>query len=135
MPNNGWFEIKDDGMGKIMLTLNGKKVPLRFTVSQQERLLEFGERRDQREKKYAEEKENVKRNILKERAEDDLDICYIALNPKADSIDFDKEDINSMLDIDQQRLIASIWMDRKVLTPSFNSLEKDLEKQEKQGNA
>ena len=135
MPNNGWFEIKDDGMGKIMLTLNGKKVPLRFTVSQQERLLEFGERREQREKKYAEEKENVKRNILKERAEDDLDICYIALNPKADSIDFDKEDINSMLDIDQQRLIASIWMDRKVLTPSFNSLEKDLEKQEKQGNA
>ena len=134
MPNNGWFEIKDDGMGKIMLTLNGKKVPLRFTVSQQERLLEFGERREQREKKYAEEKENVKRNILKERAEDDLDICYIALNPKADSIDFDKEDINSMLDIDQQRMIASIWMERKVLNPSFSSINKDLEKQEKQGN-
>ena len=63
-----------------------------------------------------------------------MDICYIALNPKADSIDFDKEDINSLLDIDQQRLIASIWMDRKVLTPSFTSIEKDLEKQEKQGN-
>ena len=131
MPNNGWFDIKDDGMGKIMLTLNGKKVPLRFTVSQQERLLEFNERR---EKRYADENENAKRNFLKDRAEDDLDICYIALNPKADSIDFDKEDINSLLDIDQQRLIASIWMDRKVLTPSFTSIEKDLEKQEKQGN-
>ena len=131
MPNNGWFDIKDDGMGKIMLTLNGKKVPLRFTVSQQERLLEFNE---QREKRYADENENAKRNFLKDRAEDDLDICYIALNPKADSIDFDKEDINSLLDIDQQRLIASIWMDRKVLTPSFTSIEKDLEKQEKQGN-
>lgn len=131
MSNNGWFDIKDDGMGKIMLTLNGKKVPLRFTVSQQERLLEFNE---QREKRYADENENAKRNFLKDRAEDDLDICYIALNPKADSIDFDKEDINSLLDIDQQRLIASIWMDRKVLTPSFTSIEKDLEKQEKQGN-
>ena len=131
MPNNGWFDIKDDGMGKIMLALNGKKVPLRFTVSQQERLLEFNE---QREKRYANENENAKRNFLKDRAEDDLDICYIALNPKADSIDFDKEDINSLLDIDQQRLIASIWMDRKVLTPSFTSIEKDLEKQEKQGN-
>ncbi len=131
MPNNGWFDIKDDGMGKIMLTLNGKKVPLRFTVSQQERLLEFNE---QREKRYADENENAKRNFLKDRAEDDLDICYIALNPKADSIDFDKDEINSLLDIDQQRLIASIWMDRKVLTPSFTSIEKDLEKQVKLGN-
>ena len=126
MPNTGWFDIKDDGMGKIMLTLNGKKVPLRFTVSQQERLLEFNE---QREKRYADENENAK-----DRAEDDLDICYIALNPKADSIDFDKDEINSLLDIDQQRLIASIWMDRKVLTPSFTSIEKDLEKQVKLGN-
>ena len=131
MPNTGWFDIKDDGMGKIMLTLNGKKVPLRFTVSQQERLLEFN---DQREKRYADENENAKRNFLKDRAEDDLDICYIALNPKADSIDFDKDEINSLLDIDQQRLIASIWMDRKVLTPSFTSIEKDLEKQVKLGN-
>ncbi|MBQ3643051.1 MAG: hypothetical protein II961_00505 [Candidatus Riflebacteria bacterium] len=131
MPNTGWFDIKDDGMGKIMLTLNGKKVPLRFTVSQQERLLEFNE---QREKRYADENENAKRNFLKDRAEDDLDICYIALNPKADSIDFDKDEINSLLDIDQQRLIASIWMDRKVLTPSFTSIEKDLEKQVKLGN-
>lgn len=131
MPNTGWFDIKDDGMGKIMLTLNGKKVPLRFTVSQQERLLEFNE---QREKRYADENENTKRNFLKDRAEDDLDICYIALNPKADSIDFDKDEINSLLDIDQQRLIASIWMDRKVLTPSFTSIEKDLEKQIKLGN-
>lgn len=131
MPNTGWFDIKDDGMGKIMLTLNGKKVPLRFTVSQQERLLEFNE---QREKRYADENENAKRNFLKDRAEDDLNICYIALNPKADSIDFDKDEINSLLDIDQQRLIASIWMDRKVLTPSFTSIEKDLEKQVKLGN-
>ncbi len=131
MPNTGWFDIKDDGMGKIMLTLNGKKVPLRFTVSQQERLLEFNE---QREKRYADENDNAKRNFLKDRAEDDLDICYIALNPKADSIDFDKDEINSLLDIDQQRLIASIWMDRKVLTPSFTSIEKDLEKQVKLGN-
>jgi hypothetical protein len=131
MPNTGWFDIKDDGMGKIMLTLNGKKVPLRFTVSQQERLLEFNE---QREKRYADENENAKRNFLKDRAEDDLDICYIALNPKADSIDFDKDEINSLLDIDQQRLIASIWMDRKVLTPSFTSIEKDLEKQVKLEN-
>lgn len=131
MSNTGWFDIKDDGMGKIMLTLNGKKVPLRFTVSQQERLLEFNE---QREKRYADENENAKRNFLKDRAEDDLDICYIALNPKADSIDFDKDEINSLLDIDQQRLIASIWMDRKVLTPSFTSIEKDLEKQVKLGN-
>jgi hypothetical protein len=131
MPNTGWFDIKDDGMGKIMLTLNGKKVPLRFTVSQQERLLEFNE---QREKRYTDENENAKRNFLKDRAEDDLDICYIALNPKADSIDFDKDEINSLLDIDQQRLIASIWMDRKVLTPSFTSIEKDLEKQVKLEN-
>ena len=43
MPNNGWFDIKDDGFGRITLDLSGKKVPLRFTVSQQERLIQFQE--------------------------------------------------------------------------------------------
>lgn len=128
MPNNGWFDIKDDGFGRITLDFGNKKVPLRFTVSQQERLLEF---QDQREKKYK-ENESEKRNILKDRAEDDLDICYIALNPKPDTADFEKEDINSMLDVDQQRMIASIWMERKVLNPSFASINSDLQKQ---GNA
>ena len=128
MPNNGWFDIKDDGFGRITLDFGNKKVPLRFTVSQQERLIEF---QDQREKKYK-ENESEKRNILKDRAEDDLDICYIALNPKPDTVDFDKEDINSMLDVDQQRMIASIWMERKVLNPSFTSINSDLQKQ---GNA
>lgn len=130
MPNNGWFDIKDDGFGRITLDFGNKKVPLRFTVSQQERLIEF---QDQREKKYK-ENESEKRNILKDRADDDLDICYIALNPKSDTVDFEKEDINSMLDVDQQRMIATIWMERKVLNPSFSSINKDLEKQEKMGN-
>ena len=132
MQNNGWFDIKDDGFGRITLDFGNKKVPLRFTVSQQERLIQFQE---QREKKYSDIKENVKRNILKDRAEDDLEICYIALNPKPDKVDFEKEDIDSMLDIDQQRLVASIWMDRKVLNPSFTSLNKDIVASSEKGNA
>lgn len=79
--------------------------------------------------------ENTK-NVLKLRAEDDLNTCFIALNPLPDKVDFTKEDftkedINLFLDLDQQRLLASIWMGRKVLSPSINPIHNDLEASKK----
>lgn len=126
---NGWFKINDEGFNQIIIEIGNKKIPLRFTVYQQERLLELQEKREAELKNI---EENSK-NVLKLRAEDDLNTCFIALNPLPEKIDFTKEDINLFLDLDQQRLLASIWMGRKVLSPSMNPIHNDLEAS-KRGN-
>lgn len=130
MQTNGWFKLNDNGFGQITIEIGSKKVPLRFTVSQQERLLEMQEKRENELKEGGIEN----KNILKFRAEDDLDTCYIALNPLPDKEEFSKGDINLYLDLDQQRLLASVWMTRKVLSPSVNSINADLETSSKKGN-
>lgn len=130
MQTNGWFKLNDNGFGQITIEIGSKKVPLRFTVSQQERLLEMQEKRENELKEGSIEN----KNILKFRAEDDLDTCYIALNPLPDKEEFSKGDINLYLDLDQQRLLASVWMTRKVLSPSVNSINADLETSSKKGN-
>lgn len=130
MQSNGWFKLNDNGFGQITIEIGPKKVPLRFTVSQQERLLEMQEKRENKLK----EGDIENKNILKFRAEDDLDTCYIALNPLPDKEEFSKGDINLYLDLDQQRLLASVWMTRKVLSPSVNSINADLETSSKKGN-
>lgn len=124
---NGWFKIHDEGFNQIIVEIGSKKIPLRFTVYQQERLLELQEKREEELKNI---EENTK-NVLKLRAEDDLNTCFIALNPLPDKVDFTKEDINLFLDLDQQRLLASIWMGRKVLSPSINPIHNDLEASKK----
>lgn len=124
---NGWFKIHDEGFNQIIVEIANKKIPLRFTVYQQERLLELQEKREEELKNI---EENTK-NVLKLRAEDDLNTCFIALNPLPDKVDFTKEDINLFLDLDQQRLLASIWMGRKVLSPSINPIHNDLEASKK----
>lgn len=124
---NGWFKIHDEGFNQIIVEISSKKIPLRFTVYQQERLLELQEKREEELKNI---EENTK-NVLKLRAEDDLNTCFIALNPLPDKVDFTKEDINLFLDLDQQRLLASIWMGRKVLSPSINPIHNDLEASKK----
>ena len=124
---NGWFKIHDEGFNQIIVDIGNKKIPLRFTVYQQERLLELQEKREEELKNI---EENTK-NVLKLRAEDDLNTCFIALNPLPDKVDFTKEDINLFLDLDQQRLLASIWMGRKVLSPSINPIHNDLEASKK----
>ncbi len=130
MQTNGWFKLNDNGFGQITIEIGSKKVPLRFTISQQERLFEMQEKRENELKEGGIQN----KNILKFRAEDDLDTCYIALNPLPDKEEFSKGDINLYLDLDQQRLLASVWMTRKVLSPSVNSINADLETTSKKGN-
>ncbi len=129
MQSNGWFKLNDNGFGQITIEIGGKKIPLRFTVSQQERLLEMQEKRENEREGGIENK-----NILKIRAEEDLDTCHIALNPLPNKEEFSKDDISLYLDLDQQRLLASVWMTRKVLSPSASSINADLEASSKTGN-
>ena len=123
---NGWFKIIDDGYGQISLDFGNKKVPLRFTVFQQEKLFEFQENKVKGALAVTEEAGESK-NVIKKRSDDDLEICFIALNPIPNKVDFSKDDINNLLDLDQQRLIASIWMTRKVLNPSITTIQQDIE--------
>ena len=105
----GWLKINDNGYSQITVEIEDKKIPLRYTVYQHERMLEF-------QSKKIEPKEGE--NFLKARAEADLEVCHIALNPMPLNDDFSKEDINEMLDLDQQRILSAIWIEKKVLNPS-----------------
>jgi len=117
----GWIKINDEGYSQIVIEADGKKIPLRYTVSQHERMLAFNAKQLERQEK--EKNGEFKVDFLKQRAEDDLEVCFIALNPNGMNLDYSKEDINEMLDIDQQRILAGIWISKKVLQPSMEAKE------------
>lgn len=121
---NGWFDITDNGYSQITVKIGGKAVPLRFTVSQQERLVDF----QKKQKSDAEAADNENSgNFLIRRASDDLECCMIALNPLPNQVDFTREDIENNLDIDQIRLLSIIWISRKVMNPSVMRMAKEVE--------
>ncbi len=129
---NGWFDITDNGYSQITVKIGGKTVPLRFTVSQQERLVDF--QKKQKSDIEAADNENSE-NFLFRRASDDLECCMIALNPLPNQVDFTREDIENNLDIDQIRLLSTIWISRKVLNPSVTTMAKEVEIAEARAHA
>lgn len=127
MPNNGWFEIIDNGYSQISVKINNKVIPLRFTVSQQERLIQMQNRQKDELEKEADHNQEIVTSFLNKRTSDDIECCLIALNPLPDKTEYTREFIEENLDLDQIRLLSQIWMSRKVLNPSITSISKELE--------
>ena len=126
----GWLKINDNGYSQITVEIDDRKIPLRYTVYQHEKLLEYHANQfKQIESNVKEaEKQNDKVTDLlekgldtfKKKASNALEICYIALNPYPEAIDFSKEDINEMLDLDQQQILSNIYLEKKVFKPSMD---------------
>ena len=127
MSNNGWIEIIDNGYAQISVKINNKVIPLRFTVSQQERLIELQGRQKEEAEKEQNQDKDVITSFLTKRTNDDIECCLIALNPMPDKTEYTREFIEENLDVDQIRLLTQIWMSRKVLNPSVTSLKKEIE--------
>lgn len=127
MPNNNWLEVIDNGYAQISVKIGGKLIPLRFTVSQQERLIELQAKQKEEREKENSSNDDIVYSFLNKRTNDDIECCLIALNPLSDKTEYTREFIEENLDIDQIRLLSQIWMSRKVLTPSITSLAKEME--------
>lgn len=115
-----WFNLEDHGAGRIFVTIAGKKMPLRYTVYQQEQLSAlFESQRQKAEESERAEEEPGKPNMLVRSYQQDMAICLVALNPQPDKCDFTREDVGENLDIDQVKLLAEYWLSRKIFSPTM----------------
>lgn len=48
------------------------------------------------------------------------EILEIALNPEENSVVFTIEEINKCLDIDEQKLLSTVWMQKKIIEPKLS---------------
>lgn len=100
----------DNSGGRVLVTLAGKTVPLRYTVYQQERLVELFKQRPEQFKAA----EAAETPVLKYLADLDLDICEIALNPDPEVVAFTRDALAGSVDIDQLRKLSEFWQREKV---------------------
>jgi hypothetical protein len=108
--NNYWLKIDNRGGGQVLITVAGKTMPLRYTVHQQERLIELFKGRPEQLKAA----EDANTPILKYLSDIDMDICEIALNPDPETVSFTREELVKAIDIDQARMLAEFWQREKV---------------------
>lgn len=107
---NTWDKLEEAKNGRITISIGGKETELRYTVHQMQRL----------EAMFSAEKdEETGVRSLSKVSERDIDICEIALNPLFDQTDFTREFIVEKLDLDQIKILAQYWLQKKVFTPSF----------------
>lgn len=104
-PRNGLFVV-----------LEGKTVPMRITVHQHKAYLEFLEKT----KKEREGKTGDVISAVRSMSVDPLAVAEIALNPIEGVLDYPKEKILEILDLDQVAILAAEWLDRKVFNPQAN---------------
>lgn len=107
---NTWEKLEESKNGRIQITVSGKETELRYTVHQMQRL----------EAMFSAEKdEETGVSSLSKVSERDIDILEIALNPLPDQTDFTREFIVEKLDLDQIKILAQYWLQKKVFNPSF----------------
>lgn len=127
-----WFNLEDHGAGKIFVTIAGKKLPLRYTLHQQEQLSSYYESMRQKVEELTRKAEDNLRKANEPTAEEsskpnqffrinehNRTICLIALNPQPEKCDFTSEDVENNLDLDQVKLLADYWLLRKVHEPKM----------------
>lgn len=117
MTIKSWKNIEDNGNGRITVILGDKKVPLRYTVHQMEEL-----------SVVMDKVKGIKAPTLKEIAENDLNICMIALNPEPDKVEFTREEITALLDVDQIKILVAYWLEKKVYIPTMDDPPKKNQK-------
>lgn len=98
----------------LFVRLEGETIPLRFTVFQQEAYVVFlTEAKKEAEKaKPADVIETIKSMKI-----DSLTVAEIALNPVEGKLEYPKDRIVKILDLDQVRILVSEWLERKVFNP------------------
>lgn len=106
MQNGKWLEMMSFNRIKYNLTLtDGSKKEgfLRFTKGQSDR--------------YAEYLENVSKtdNLVKYN-----EVAEIILNPDVNKIEFTKEMIDEIFDLDELRILVDLWLEKKVLKPKLS---------------
>lgn len=104
-----WLKLDNKGNGHILVTVAGKTVPLRYTVHQQERFIDYLKSGNER----VSVAEEAQTSVLQYLSDRDIDICEIALNPNPEQVDFSREYIINNLDLDQARLLAEFWQKEK----------------------
>lgn len=95
---------------EVLITLKGKQINVRITLHQMQRYEE-----------WAKAASGNEQGGMIRLYNDALDIAEIALNPIPNQVDFTREEIEAELDIDQVRLFAQTWIQRKVFEPRLEA--------------
>ncbi len=101
-----WKKLTDKAV-----TIGDREIPLRYTVHQMQRLEVALEREGQ------DDERPVPR--LFEIAEQDMDICEIALNPDPNKKTISREELEELLDLDQVKILGQYWLANKVFSPQL----------------
>jgi len=119
--------LVDEGKNRIFVQLGSDRVQLHYTEIQHERYIELIESK-QAETETSKDAEKpagdhlAKRPTMKENLQSvrvsSMDVALIALNPKTE-LKYTKSDIEEKLDLDQIYLLAEVWLQRKVFSPSM----------------
>lgn len=106
MQNGNWIE---------MLSLNRIKYDIKMSDgSKKEGFLRFTKSQSDRYTQLLKEKSENKEILGPD------EILDIALNPEENTVVFTKEQINQSLDIDEQKLLSTIWMNKKIIEPRLS---------------
>lgn len=109
--SDGW--IFSGPRNGLFVVLEGKTIPLRITVHQHKAYVEFLEKsKAEREGKVGDVVAAVQTLSV-----DSLAVAEIALNPIEGKIEYPREKIAEVLDLDQVAILAAEWVDRKVFNP------------------
>ncbi len=100
-----WKNFEESPDGNITLEIGDRRVSLRYTVYQMERLEEILK---------AEAPEDI--TGIKAAAESDISICEVALNPEPGVPAFTRQDIVDALDLDRIKALAQYWLTKKVFS-------------------
>ena len=107
MQSGNWLE---------MMSLNRIKYNIKMSDgSKKEGFLRFTKSQSDRYTKLLKEKSENKEILSPD------EILEIALNPEENTIVFSKEQINETLDVDEQKLLSTIWMQKKIIEPRLSS--------------
>lgn len=98
-----------------MMSLNRIKYSIRMSDgSKKEGFLRFTKSQSDRYAKLLKEK-SEKNDVL-----GSDEIAEIALNPEEQETVFTVEEINKVLDIDEQKLLSTVWMQKKIIEPKLS---------------
>ena len=106
MQNGNWLE---------MMSLNRIKYSIKLADgSIKDGFLRFSKSQSDRYTKLIKEKSENKEILMSD------EILEIALNPDENNMTFTIQQINDSLDLDEQKLLSTIWMQKKIIEPKLS---------------
>lgn len=127
--------LKRGPQNYLAVVIDGKEIPLRRTVFQQECYAEHldTKRKEAEARKAAAgsapkdepaagvETFDMLQKVTSSATVDSLPVALIALNPVKDRVDWTREQLLEKVDLDQIVIIASKWLQHKVYSPEFDA--------------